>query len=102
MCLSKKKRNDYKCTTQHIITTKLLSSEKQWESLYTMLESCQVMSVGQSRIWLYAFSTGECLSLSVRMRDARTLDLTILHSVHYSLTIEIEHIPPTISYILDL
>ena len=64
--------------------------------------SSHVLSDGPSHIWLYASSTGECLSLSVRMRDARTLDLTILHSVHYSLTIEIEHIPPTISYILDL
>ena len=41
--------------------------------------SSHVLSDGPSHIWLYASSTGECLSLSVRMRNARTLDLTILH-----------------------
>ena len=58
-----------------------------------------MLSVGQGRILLYAFSTGEYLSLSVRMRDVRTLDLTILHSAYCSLTIEIEYISPTVSRI---
>ena len=59
--------------------------------------SSHVLSDGPSHIWLYASSTGECLSLSVRMRNARTLDLT---SVYCSLIIEIEYIPTTVSYIL--
>ena len=58
-----------------------------------------MLAFSQSRTLLYAFGTGEYLSLSVRMRDVRTLDLTILHSAYCSLTIEIECISPTVSRI---
>ena len=50
------------------------------KSIYNVrILSSHVLSDGPSHIWLYASGTGECLSLSVRMRNARTLDLTILH-----------------------
>ena len=50
VCLSKKKRNDYQCTTQHIIITKLLSSEK---------------TVGKSIYNVRILSSHVCLSVRV-------------------------------------
>ena len=60
VCLSKKKRNDYQCTTQHIITTKLLS----WEN-------CRKVYL-QLSLRVVLCCTLLVQDISVRMRDVNT------------------------------
>ena len=97
VCLSKKKRNDYQCTTQHIITTKLLSWEncrKVYLQHKDPVKSC-CLSVRvvlcctllvQETIWVFLCACA-----------MSTLDLTTLRSVYCFLTIEIEYTSPTVS-----